>query len=40
MILFNCRIDTYNGRWCVTPEYPSGTYGTQTIFLNLFLIFN
>ena len=26
MILFNCRIDTYNGRWCVTPDYPSGTY--------------
>jgi hypothetical protein len=19
-------LDEYNGRWCVTPEYPSGTY--------------
>ncbi len=19
-------LDQYNGRWCVTPEYPSGTY--------------
>ncbi len=19
-------LDAYNGRWCVTPEYPSGTY--------------
>lgn len=19
-------MDEYNGRWCVTPEFPSGTY--------------
>ena len=22
----NGDLDEYNGRWCVTPEYPSGTY--------------
>jgi hypothetical protein len=22
----NGDLDQYNGRWCVTPEYPSGTY--------------
>ncbi len=24
--LGNGTLDEYNGRWCVTPEYPSGTY--------------
>ncbi len=22
----NGDLDVYNGRWCVTPEFPSGTY--------------
>ena len=22
----NADLDAHNGRWCVTPEYPNGTY--------------